>query len=210
MGLKKRQYAGEDRASHLINWLNSPFQDGAPNGEENEAAKKRVKALLGEIAKLNRNEAPLDELREIVIRLNDMLESCSVVPQIQLNVMRPLPLPSKDQVVCSVDFEPAPGTLHDEERFVRNKGAGMGNPLAWPLGHESFMLLIDIWREGNISKIRRCKQCGKFFYEHRTIHDSCSPRCREAFSKSSPEGRRKRNERLRRNYRYKLRKAIPK
>jgi hypothetical protein len=55
-------------------------------------------------------------------------------------------------------------------------------------------------RGGMLEKVRRCRNCKKWFFASRGIHRFCSVNCRVAFYRKTPQGR-ARNREYMRNYR---------
>lgn len=168
-----RRYYGEDKATPLVLWLNSPADPEAENHEQIEESKARIAQILDSLAELGTvGGAEVEKCTALVAQINEVLHGCAIVPYVWL-------VPGKE-LSCALDLMPAAGSTDY---------AGL-----------ALIHLIDLWRAGLISNLRRCKSCGKFLYKRFSHQEFCSgdKRCREA-EKSSPEYKAKRNERVKQN-----------
>jgi hypothetical protein len=104
----------------------------------------------------------------------------------------------------ALDFMPAPDSKFAEHDSPKEPG----KTYQLIFGHQEILRLVNIWRSGNIAKLRRCKNCEKFIYKRFPQQEFCGApaRCREAFYKRSEEYKKERRERDRKNYRFKVRK----
>jgi hypothetical protein len=199
---KARLAPGEKYAAPLMAWLNSEEDASAFNGKINHEAKQQVAGILDGLAEIgSAGDGELTRCRKIAGEINAQLSKLALVPQVEIHELQPLPLPRTPQVVCSFDFQPAPGSLHLAEMKKRQRaGQKGGRKMAWPLAHQAFMLLFDLWRSGYIDRLRRCARCENFLYRGKRNQEWCSSACREAAHQSTPEYKEKRNARLRGNY----------
>ncbi len=188
-----RQYHGEDEAFPLVEWLNRKEDPEATNRQAIEESKSRIAGILDWLGELGAaGDTEMEKCGALAARINEVLGECALLPQIEL-------LPGKELSV-SLEFHPAPGTRHYGEATVPREIGKHFVPFG---GHYHLMQLINIWRSGNIAKLRRCKGCGKFLYKRFSNQESCSDRCREAAHKRSPEYKARRNKRLREQYQQK-------
>jgi len=185
-----RQYHGEDEAIPLVAWLNSPGDPDATNYQANEDSRARIARILDWLAEMGAAGAAEGErCNTLAAHINEMLAECALLPQVEIV--------SGKELACALEFHPAPSTRHHAELTAHRE---IGKPFLYFGGHHALMWLINIWRSGNIAKLRRCKGCGKFLYKRFSNQESCSDRCREAAYKRSQEYKDKRNKRLREQY----------
>jgi hypothetical protein len=184
---RKRQYYGEDKAVPLVEWLNSPGEPEAVNHEAVEESKARIVQIfdwLVELGAAGGDEA--EKCSVLVAQINEVLRECAIVPYVWL-------LPGK-KLSCALDLMPAPGSRHYAELTPREIGKTF-IPFG---GHAHLVMLIDLWRAGLISNLRRCKNCRKFLFQRFSHKAFCSETCREA-DKTSPTYKAKRNKRVSEN-----------
>jgi hypothetical protein len=192
-----RQYDGEAEAKPLVAWLNYPLDPGAANYQANKESQTRIAQILDWLLELG--AAGGDEVEKCISlrdRINEALRECAMVPQVWL-------LPGKE-LSCALDLMPAPGSQYAEPMA----SGEIGKMYELLGGHHEILRLVNIWRNGNIASLRRCKNCEKFIYKRFPQQEFCGApaRCREAFYKRSEEYKVERRERDRRNYRFKVRK----
>ena len=162
----------------------------AVNYQAVEDSKARIAGILDWLAELVASGGDeVEKCAALAARINELLAECALIPQVQL-------FPGKELSV-SLEFYPAHGTRHRAELTAPREVGRLYLPFG---GHHYLMRVINIWRAGNIAKLRRCKGCGKFLYKRFSNQEACSDRCREAAYKRSQEYKDKRNKRLRENY----------
>jgi len=181
----------------MVKWLNSPTLERTLYREAVARAKACTAGFfdgLGELTKL----AEVDRKQSIAERLNLVLAECPFIPQIDIEVWRPRMNIWGEARRKRVEF------FFNIRPVMETEIKGSSKEWhQWDAIQRELVLLLDLWRMQGVEKIRRCKQCGRFFYMLRSDHQSCSARCREDFYKQTSEARAKRNKRLRENYRLK-------
>jgi hypothetical protein len=164
-----RRYYGEDKATPLVLWLNSPADPGAENYEQIGESKARIAQILDSLAELGTvGGTEVEKCTALVAQINKVLNEFAIVPYVWL-------VPGKE-LSCALDLMPAAGSTDY---------AGL-----------ALIHFVDLWRAGLISNLRRCKNCGKFLFQRFSHQEFCpGGQCREA-EKSSPAYKDKRNKRV--------------
>lgn len=189
-----RQYHGEDEAAPLVDWLNYPLDPTAANYQVNKESQAHIAQILDWLAEMAAaDETDVEKCFSLRDRINEALRECAMVPKVDL-------VRAPGGLSATLDLQPAPGSRYADAPMEYGKTYELLG------GHHQILRLVNIWRAGNIGKLRRCKGCGKFLYKRFSNQATCggSSRCREAAYKRSPEWKAERNARLRKQYAQKL------
>ena len=167
-----RTYTGESEANALIEWLNQ-----TPRGY------RQVEQLLTELAQLGEalDALAAADLQSRRRRANP--EALRTFKQSTRRVQRIL----------------------DGYRFRPNVMGGGGPQsicaFTWSgnrPGWEAVLRIMELGERGLLWRVRRCRQCGKWFYARLRHKHFCSVRCQQAHYKSSAEWREHRREYMQR------------
>jgi hypothetical protein len=101
----------------------------------------------------------------------------------QLNVM-----------INAVDFlDPIGSPLRELKFSPKRRKWWLIGPLAW----RCLETLVECANRGELGKFRECPMCKRWFFARTLDHKCCTARCRQRLYASTPEGRKKRAEDMR-------------
>jgi hypothetical protein len=181
----EREFAGEDVASGLIDWLNA--RSGKPDYER---VIRIIKASHGVDYYRSRveNEIRLSRSEKKLARLAAELLSA----QLRTYMFLPVYLGESDGRWLVHWF-----LLGTNRRSLQVAEAGKYK-LPWGEG-SSIKALIELGSAGYVNRVRQCL-CGKWFYARLAPQHSCSATCRQKRFQQSSQYKRKKREYMR-NYR---------
>lgn len=175
----KKQFVGGKPAVALVKWLNTP--------ENNTKLVERLlhhaqvvfgwTSVFGSIRELNlaRKSGKLPEsFWKHHRRLNQTLAEFTFAPQIDLHE-----LPDGERVGWILVTEDSPVALFSVQ-------------VRW---------VLQLIEEGAILRIRRCQQCGSWFFAHFSHQEFCSTKCRSKHLAGSEQFKEKRRKYMRDYYR---------
>jgi hypothetical protein len=165
---RRNRYWGEEQAGPLLDYLNGP------------------RRRLGKVEELlQANEAMLAGSNDAIRTIRKILERARLRPFFEL----PMVESEKGTRRSPIGHGRVPKLVTDRTRWVIHWLPARRKNQAKEL---AFAAMIDLGRMGMLLRVKRCPQCGRYYFQRMGKKAFCSYACNRKAYRSTPEWREKR------------------